>query len=331
MVFYYWLFSNENNGKGFMKDSYQRDISYMRISLTDRCNYACTYCRPEISEHLNHSDILSYEEILKICRIAISLGVVNFKITGGEPTIRKGYIQFIQRLKNLSGVKQVTLTTNGSLFNKSDLNELKQIGIDGINFSIDSLDKIEYKNICKKENLDQVLRNLEYAYQIGIQVKINCVVTDSFPMDRMDFFLNYIQDKKIAIRFIEFMPLRLSQRSDTIQILERALISNYEATPYEQKLGNGPAHYYKIASYQGHVGFIEALHSKFCSTCNRVRLSSIGYLKLCLFYPDGIDLKPYLNDDNQLLEIMKQTLLKKPKEHNFEKEDSLTIMNQIGG
>lgn len=314
-----------------MKDSYQRDISYMRISLTDRCNYACSYCRPEISEHLNHSDILSYEDLLKICRCAIQLGIANFKVTGGEPTIRKDYIQFIQRLKNLSGVKQVTLTTNGSLLSEADLDELKKIGIDGINFSIDSLNKNEYKNICKKDSLDQVLRNLEYAYQIGIQVKINCVIDASFPMDRMTSFLDYIQDKDIAIRFIELMPLRLSQRSDTIQNLENTLITKYGAVPYSQKLGNGPAHYYKIIGYKGYVGFIEALHSKFCSDCNRVRLSSIGYLKLCLFHPDGIDLKPYLNDEKELLEKMIQALLKKPKEHHFEDEDSLTIMNQIGG
>ncbi len=314
-----------------MKDSYQRDISYMRISLTDRCNYACTYCRPEIAQHLNHDDILSYEEILKICRLAISLGIVNFKVTGGEPTIRKDYISFIRSLKSLEGVKQVTLTTNGSLFNSTDLDELKQIGIDGINFSIDSLDEDEYKNICKKDSLKQVLSNLEYAYQIGIKVKINCVVDSSFPIKRMQSFLNYIQDKRIAVRFIELMPLRLSQRSDMIQVLEKELISKYKATTYDKKLGNGPAHYYMIPGYQGYVGFIEALHSKFCSTCNRVRLSSIGYLKLCLFHLDGINLKPYLNDENELLNIMKQTLLKKPKEHHFEEEDSLTIMNQIGG
>ncbi len=332
MIFYlWWLFSIENNGKDFMKDSYQRDISYMRISLTDRCNYACSYCRPEIAEHLNHSDILSYEDLLKICSCAIQLGIVNFKITGGEPTIRKDYIQFIRRLKNLSGTRQVTLTTNGSLLSEPALDELKRIGIDGINFSIDSLNKAEYQKVCKKDCLDSVLHNLEYAYHIGIKVKINCVVDDTFPIERMTSFLNYIQDKDIAIRFIELMPLRLSQRSDKIQKLENRLLSEYEAIPYEKKLGNGPAHYYKITGYKGYVGFIEALHSKFCSNCNRIRLSSIGYLKLCLFYPDGIHLKPYLNNEKELLETMKQALLKKPKEHHFEDEDSLTIMNQIGG
>ena len=128
-----------------MQDSFGRNINYMRISLTDRCNYACYYCQPDISKHLCHSDILTYEQILDICRCAITLGITRFKITGGEPTLRKGYIDFIRRLKELEGVEQVTLTTNGSLFSFTDLDELKKIGLDCINFSIDTLDEAEFE------------------------------------------------------------------------------------------------------------------------------------------------------------------------------------------
>lgn len=326
-----WLFSNENNGKGNMKDHLNREINYMRISLTDRCNYACTYCKPEIGTHLSHLDILTYEQILDICKCAVNLGITRFKITGGEPTIRKGYIDFIRRLKVLPGVEQVTLTTNGSLFSYQDLDTLKDIGIDGINFSIDTLDLNEYTKICKKNCLNTVLDNLNYAYSIGIKVKVNCVVDDTFTLSRFERMLDLIKDKKIALRFIELMPLKYSQRNQKIENLIQYIKTQYSIVEYKQTLGNGPANYYTVKGYEGYIGFIEALHHKFCAQCNRVRLSSIGRLKLCLFHTEGVDLKPYLGKDSLLEEVMKEWIYKKPKEHHFEEENSMTIMNQIGG
>lgn len=314
-----------------MQDSFGRNINYMRISLTDRCNYACYYCKPDISKHLCHSDILTYEQILDICRCAVSLGITRFKITGGEPTLRKGYIDFIRRLKELEGVEQVTLTTNGSLFSFTDLDELKKIGLDCINFSMDTLDESEYLKICKKNNLKKVLWNLEYAYKIGISVKVNCVVDNLFSLSRFESMLELIKDKKIALRFIELMPLKYSDPNTKMNELIEYVQKNYILNVYDHKLGNGPAHYYKITDYQGYIGFIEALHNKFCSECNRVRLSSVGRLKLCLFHSDGVDLKPYLNDLEELQKTMNFWIFKKPKEHHFEEEHSLTVMNEIGG
>lgn len=314
-----------------MQDLFGRNINYMRISLTDRCNYACYYCKPDISKHLCHSDILTYEQILDICRCAVSLGITRFKITGGEPTLRKGYVDFIRRLKELEGVEQVTLTTNGSLFSFTDLDELKKIGLDCINFSMDTLDESEYLKICKKNNLKKVLSNLEYAYQIGIFVKVNCVVDNLFSLSRFESMLELIKDKKIALRFIELMPLKYSDRNTKMNELIEYVQKNYILNVYDHKLGNGPAHYYKITDYQGYIGFIEALHNKFCSECNRVRLSSVGRLKLCLFHSDGVDLKPYLNDLEELQKTMNFWIFKKPKEHHFEEEHSLTVMNEIGG
>lgn len=314
-----------------MQDSFGRNINYMRISLTDRCNYACYYCKPDIAKHLCHSDILTYEQILNICRCAISLGITRFKITGGEPTLRKGYIDFIRRLKELEGVEQVTLTTNGSLFSLSDLDELKRIGLDCINFSMDTLDEAEYLKICKKNNLKKVLLNLEYAYKIGISVKVNCVVDNLFSFTRFESMLELIKDKKIALRFIELMPLKYSDRNTKMNELIEYVQKNYILNVYDHKLGNGPAHYYKITDYQGYIGFIEALHNKFCQDCNRVRLSSVGRLKLCLFHMDGVDLKPYLNDLEELQKTINFWIFKKPKEHHFEDEHSSTVMNEIGG
>ena len=314
-----------------MQDSFGRNINYMRISLTDRCNYACYYCKPDIAKHLCHLDILTYEQLLDICRCAVLLGITRFKITGGEPTLRKGYIGFIRRLKELYGVEQVTLTTNGSLFSFSDLDELKKIGIDCINFSIDTLDESEYLKICKMNNLEKVLLNLEYAYKIGIAVKVNCVVDNLFSFSRFESMLELIKDKKIALRFIELMPLKNSNRNTKMDELIEYVQKNYTLNAYDEKLGNGPAHYYKITDYQGYIGFIEALHNKFCQDYNRIRFSSVGQLKLCLFHMDGVDLKPYLDNLSELEKVMREWIFKKPKEHHFEKENSSTVMNEIGG
>ena len=173
--------------------------------------------------------------------------------------------------------------------------------------------------------------NLEYAYKIGIAVKVNCVVDNLFSFSRFESMLELIKDKKIALRFIELMPLKNSDRNTKMDELIEYVQKNYTLNVYDEKLGNGPAHYYKITDYQGYIGFIEALHNKFCQDCNRIRLSSVGRLKLCLFHMDGVDLKPYLDNLSELEKVMREWIFKKPKEHHFEKENSSTVMNEIGG
>ena len=314
-----------------MLDKWQREINYIRISITDRCNFNCSYCNPQNNQHLNHKDILSYEEIIKIANCLIKIGIVNFKITGGEPTLRKDYQFLIKELKKIEGVNTVTLTTNGSLFSYEDLDELKRIGIDGINFSIDTLNKVEYQQICQNDALDKVLDNLLYANKIGIKVKVNCVVNEEFKINRVNELLKLIKDNDIALRFIEVMPLKYSLRSNKISLLNKYLIEKYKLSECCIKLGNGPAQYYQIAGYRGYIGFIEALHHKFCYQCNRIRLSSTGDLKLCLFHNDMINIRDYIDDEEKLTEVLKKAIYNKPKEHNFEDENSETLMNQIGG
>ena len=240
--------------------------------------------------------------------------------------------------KQMIGLKPTMATIHNScdivlsLLNKDkDLDELKKIGLDCINFSIDTLDEAEYLKICKKNNLKKVLLNLEYAYEIGIGVKVNCVVDNLFSFSRFESMLELIKDKKIALRFIELMPLKNSDRNTKMNELIEYVQKNYTLNAYDKKLGNGPAHYYTIPEFQGYIGFIEALHNKFCSECNRVRLSSVGRLKLCLFHMDGVDLKPYLNNLEELEKVMREWIFKKPKEHHFEEEHSSTVMNEIGG
>ncbi len=311
-----------------IKDSYGREINYMRISITDRCHFQCNYCKSDHPQKLNHQDILSYEQLLLIVDQAIQLGIKKFKITGGEPTLRKNYLFFIKELKKRD--VEVTLTTNGSLFKKEDLKTLKEIGIDGINFSIDTLDAKEYFLLTKQDCLKQVLENLFYAYYLKIPVKINCVVDNTFTLKRLKQMLAMVKDKKIALRFIELMPLNIEQRNQKMIDIQNYL-KQYPIKQYQGKLGNGPAHYYTIEGYQGYIGLIEALHHKFCYQCNRIRLTSTGKLKPCLFYNEMYDLKPYLNNEEQLLLHLKKAIESKPKEHHFEENVSYTKMNEIGG
>lgn len=311
-----------------MLDLYQRKIDYMRISITDRCHFQCAYCKNDHPRKLKHQDILSCEQLLLIVDQAIQLGINKFKITGGEPTIRKDYLFFIKELKKRN--VQVTLTTNGSLFTKEDLDCLKEIGIDGINFSIDTLDLKEYFLLTQQDCLGIVLDNLFYAYKLQIPVKINCVVDDTFTMNRLENMLMLIKDKKIALRFIELMPLNKEQRNQKMRDVLHYL-KKYPIQECLDRLGNGPAHYYTINGYQGYVGFIEALHHKFCHQCNRLRLTSTGKIKPCLFYEEMHDLKPYLNNEKQLRLHLEKAIELKPKEHHFEEDVSYTKMNEIGG
>lgn len=314
-----------------MKDRYNRTIDYMRISITDRCNYHCTYCNPNQFKYLSHNDILRYEEILAICKVAVKLGIVNFKVTGGEPTVRKDYLSFLRQLKQLDGVRQVTLTTNGLLLEPHIMDELKRVGIDGINFSIDTLDKKKYAAICGQDTLDTVLKNLLYGVSIGLKIKINTVVGPLFTQNDLISLLDFCKDLPLSLRFIELMPLGTNSRENRIEEVQSYFLSHYAIEEVKERLGNGPAHYIRIKNMKCTIGFIEALHHKFCHECNRVRLSSTGSLKLCLFHKNSIALKPYIGDEMKLEEVMREAIYMKPEQHHFENEQSGTVMNQIGG
>ena len=314
-----------------MKDRYNRNIDYMRISITDRCNYHCVYCNPDKFKFLSHNDILRYEEILDICKVAVKLGIVNFKVTGGEPTVRKGYLSFLRELKQLDGVRQVTLTTNGLLLDPYTMDEFKDIGIDGINFSIDTLNQNKYALICGEDTLDTVLNNLLYGVSIGLNIKINVVVGPLFTMNDLESMIDFFKGLPLSLRFIELMPLGTNKRENRIEEVQSYFASHYDIEEVNERLGNGPAHYIRINNMKCVIGFIEALHHKFCHECNRVRLSSTGLLKLCLFHKNSISLKPYIGDREKLEEVMRDAIYMKPEQHHFEDEQSGTVMNQIGG
>ena len=318
-----------------MYDKYNRKIDYLRISLTDRCNLHCRYCQPEVSEHVPHNEILRYEELLRICRAALQLGIRKFKITGGEPLLRKGCSDFIASLKQLDGVEQVTLTTNGTLLSQQ-LPALIAAGVDSINVSLDTLDAAYYKELTGG-SLSSVLQALQELQAAGIPFKLNCVpLAENGPADIMQL-LKLAHRYNAPLRFIELMPLDCNTNLQGLsgsEIRSQLEQAGLQLQPDAQRYGNGPASYWRISGYKMPVGFIEPLHNKFCAVCNRVRLTSIGMLKPCLYSNEGMNLKRLLRDggsDADLLQAMQEIIYAKPEGHSFDVEAAQFNMNQIGG
>lgn len=318
-----------------MLDQYKRSIDYLRISLTDRCNLHCRYCQPEVTDHVAHEAILRYEEILRICQAALRLGIKKFKITGGEPLVRKGCADFIARLKQFAGVEQVTLTTNGTLLPKL-LPELMEAGLDSVNISLDTIDGTQYAGLtggC----LDDALAGIAAAQKAGLPFKLNCVPLKSMSMDEIIQLLQFAEACHAPLRFIELMPLSCNSSLQGISGAEirAALIKQgVQLSKDMQTYGNGPAQYYRLTGYNIPVGFIEPIHNRFCSACNRVRLTSVGFLKTCLYSGDGINLAALLRggvNDDALKQALQQAIYAKPWGHSFADRPAQFKMSQIGG
>ena len=318
-----------------MYDQYNRKIDYLRISLTDRCNLHCRYCQPEVSEHVPHNEILRYEELLRICRAALQLGIRKFKITGGEPLLRKGCSDFIASLKQLDGVEQVTLTTNGTLLSKQ-LPALIAAGVDSINVSLDTLDAAYYTELTGG-SLDSVLQALQELQAAGIPFKLNCVPLAENGLADIMQLLKLAHRYNAPLRFIELMPLDCNANLKGVsgsEIRSQLEQADLELQPDAQRYGNGPASYWRISGYKMPVGFIEPLHNKFCAACNRVRLTSVGMLKPCLYSDVGMNLKQLLREgasDTDLVKAMQEIIYAKPAGHSFEVAAASFNMSQIGG
>lgn len=313
-----------------IKDTYDRIIDYVRISVTDRCNLRCRYCMPEDIPLIPHQEILRYEEILRLSRIFAAQGIRKVKVTGGEPLVRLGCVDFIRQLKQIEGIENVTLTTNGVLLSKY-LPELIAAGIDGINVSLDTLRPERFRKITGKDEFDHVWRGIEGALAAGVKIKLNCVpIIDNNADEIVDFF-ELARKHRIDVRFIEMMPIGYGknyQPIPTYEILEK--LKNCYQGIYEirEKRGNGPAVYYENRDFAGCVGFIGAVHQQFCSTCNRIRLTSEGFLKPCLYYNQGIDLRKMLRggaEDEKIARAVRGIIRQKPKEHRFACQTIQTI------
>ncbi|MDR2800188.1 MAG: GTP 3',8-cyclase MoaA [Desulfovibrio sp.] len=322
-------------------DSFGRRIDYIRLSITDRCNFRCIYCMPESGEKfIPHKEILSYDEILRLCWLFAGLGVGTFKVTGGEPLARKGAVNFIRALKSLPGVKQVTLTSNGVLL-APYVEELARIGLGGLNISLNSLRPDNYRAISRAQaGPDEAVRAMDLAQRAGIKVKINVVPMRGRNEEDLEDLTRFALTRGYILRFIEVMPVGLGQTQQGIapEKTKRMIEERFgRLTPVGERLGNGPAEHWRVEGYGGGVGFISALSDKFCVRCNRVRLTSTGFLKSCLHHNTGVELKPLLRlgaDDAALVKAITEAVRQKPAAHAFAQDERKTppfLMNSVGG
>lgn len=306
----------------------------MRVSLTDRCNLHCRYCRPPRQPE-REQDLLSYEEILRVCRCAVALGVARFKITGGEPLARPGAAGFIGVLKATPGVEQVTLTTNGTYFERY-AQELLAAGLDGVNFSLDTLDASFYARLTGGR-LAQALAGIDAAARVGVSFKLNCVPLAGAAERELLALLRFADGYGAPLRFIELMPLACNSGLRGLggeQVRALLARAGVELRPDGAFCGNGPAVYYRAQGFAMPIGFIEPLHHKFCAACSRVRLTSGGLLKACLYQPAVLDTKLLLRNgaaDAALRRALRQAIYHKPAGHGFDACPAGFAMNEIGG
>ena len=332
-----------------MKDRYNRTIDYMRISITDRCNLRCTYCMPQEITLTSMENILTYEEILRICNAAVELGITRFKVTGGEPLVRKGCVTLIREMKRIPGIEQVTMTTNGVLLGQY-LEELISAGIDGINISLDTLDADRYEQITGKNELSAVMENIGRAINSGIRVKLNAVLQNGVNEDEWEHIALLARTNRLDVRFIEMMPIGFGKNCRGVsgrELFEKMKTRWPDLETVEDIHGNGPAVYYHVPGWKGSIGLINAIHGKFCASCNRIRLTSRGMLKPCLCYGDTVDLMPILRGaaagskpdgnagiNDMIRRAIAEAIMEKPAQHCFEQKEYVTEESQmvsIGG
>ena len=318
-----------------MTDSFERNIEYMRISITDRCNLRCNYCMPEDVPYVPHEDILRYEEILRLCSVLAGLGIKAVRVTGGEPLVRKGCVEFIRALKAISGIQRVSLTTNAILLG-SCAKELADIGLHSVNISMDSLLSEVYRKITGRDAFEKAWYGVERALYYGIKVKLNCVIIAGINESEILPFAALARKHPIAVRFIELMPTCINASLQGIsnkEVLE-IISSKYNLLPDGDLYGFGPAKYFKAEGMKGRIGLISALSDNFCPDCNRIRLSAEGYLKLCLHHDHGLDLRGMCRggaSDGEIAQTIKSGIAAKPKEHTLHTHTDLTHMSKIGG
>lgn len=311
-----------------MRDKFEREINYLRVSITDRCNLHCTYCRPKEGISLQgHDDILRYEEILRIVSVAVKMGLIKVRITGGEPLVRRGFIDFIAALKKINGLQDISLTTNGILLEEFAQN-IFNAGISRINVSLDSLNKDKYFRITSGGNLEAVLRGINKAEEVGFSpIKINTVAIKGFNDDEVLDFAELAFHKPFQVRFIELMPVGQANSEHSEDYLPAAqlmqkITSRYklEKVAGKKNQADGPATIFRIKGGRGEIGFISPVSGHFCATCNRLRLTADGKLRACLLKEDEIDLKKALREncsDAELAKRVREAILLKPKQHDL--------------
>ena len=327
-----------------MKDTFNREINYLRISITDRCDLRCIYCMKEKMKFLPKSKILSFEEISTICDTFINLGIKKIRITGGEPLIRKEIttlLNYLGKKLNNSNLEELTLTTNGTqLYKYAEV--IKKNGIKRINVSLDTLNPEKYIKITRGGNLEQVLEGLNIAKRIGLKIKINTVALKNININELDKLVNWCVNKKFDITFIEVMPMDMENNVRMLQYYPLTKVRYFLEKRYSLENTNintgGPSKYLKIKNSNQKIGFITPLTNNFCESCNRVRLTCTGRIYSCLGHNKYVVLnKSLLKNKKELKNLILKSIYFKPKSHKFKIHKKNTnknlerTMNVTGG
>lgn len=322
-------------------DSHGRHINYLRLSVTDRCNLRCRYCMPpEGVPRLQHGDILTYEELYRVAREAVSLGIEKIRITGGEPLVRKGLAGFIERLAAIPGLKELVLTTNGILLREMAL-PLRRAGLQRLNISLDSLDPVTFAAITRGGDVHKVLDGIAAAEEAGFPpVKINMVVMRGVNDHEVLDFAALTLRKPYTVRFIEYMPTlpddEWSARSLNGAGILETIGKYFPLLPLVSAENAGPARNFKISAAAGAIGIITPVSGHFCASCNRIRVTASGLVRGCLFSEEMVDLKPHLREAGaqNVREILRRIVTNKPGRHALAQDEpgqGGVAMSRIGG
>ena len=301
-----------------MIDSYGRNINYLRVSVTKRCNLNCSYCgaKKEKSQELTPSQIEKAVKAFARC------GITKVRLTGGEPLVRKDITEIAQRIANIDGIKKIALTTNG-IFLKKYAEELKNAGVTAINISLDTTDKEQFKAITGYDGLHKVFEGIDECERVGLSpIRINAVLTKGKNENQAESLIDIARNRKIDVRFIELMPFSADGEKDELVVRGEEILEQfpqlrpfvkYDTSDFE----NSVARYYTADSFKGRVGFITPVSNRFCSECNRIRLLSDGKIKPCLGNNAVYDVMKLIDDEEKLKEEIERIIMSKPREHSF--------------
>ncbi|WP_200975842.1 GTP 3',8-cyclase MoaA [Echinicola sp. 20G] len=322
-------------------DNHGRNINYLRLSVTDNCNLRCQYCMPEEGVNFAHKkDLLTWEEMYTMAKAFVEMGVNKIRITGGEPFVRKGLMEFLEKINQLRGLEEISITTNATLIGPH-IAQLKKLGITTINVSFDSLDKARFNHITRRDQFDIVMANIRQMMEEGFDVKLNCVVMEGKNTDDIIPFIKFVQKYPISVRFLEEMPFNGQSNEkpvlkwDYVSILEHIKgefgdLERLPAPPTSTSLN------YKVKNAKGSFGVIPSYSRTFCGTCNRVRVSAKGEMQTCLYATETIDLKSLLREYTNIsgLKFSIYTALQTRHKDGFEAEKGSVTkksMTLIGG
>ena len=328
-----------------LEDRFGRKVNYLRISITDRCDFRCLYCMADEMTFMPRHQLLSYEQIVQIARVFSGLGVSKIRVSGGEPLIRKNVVSLLQALAELPGVEELCITTNGSQL-EALAPALRDAGVTQLNISLDSLQAERFKQLTRHGDLATVLAGIEAAAKAGFaKIKINSVLMRNFNLDEVHALTEYALSRQFDIRFIEEMPLgeirSHSRHAEFIssEQLRDILGQHYTLDPWQSShTTGGPARYWQVPGYSAKVGFISPHSENFCASCNRVRITATGRLLLCLGNEHSVDLKKVLthapNNAERLEQAIREAMHIKPEKHQFDLNQApqiLRFMNATGG